>query len=105
MTVYYNGRQESIDRLDAALINLQVNVLESIISAHRAATVSPKELERARDRARDAIASGEPQEVVLEDTSSREESDPAHPIDGAGSRGPGGNCGSRPPAFFAREGE
>jgi len=98
VTAYFNGRQESIDRLDAALINLQVNVLESMISAHRAATVSPKELERARDRARDAIASGEPQEEP-EEKSSREESDPAHPIDGAGSRGPGGNCGSRPPAL------
>ena len=101
MTVYFNGRQDSIDRLDAALINLQVNVLESMISAHRAASVNPKELDRSRGNG----ASGEPQEVVLEDTSSREESDPAHPIDGAGSRGPGGNCGSRPPALFAREGE
>ena len=58
MTVYYNGRQDALDRLEAAVVNLQVNVLEGMISAHRAATVSPKELERARD----AIASGAPRE-------------------------------------------
>ena len=98
MTAYFNGRQDALARLEAAVVNLQVNVLEGMISAHRAATVSPKELERARDRARDAIASGEPQEEP-EEKSSRVEKDPAHPIDGAGSRGPGGNRGSRPPAL------
>jgi len=49
VTAYFNGRQEALDRLDAALLKLQVNVLESMISAHRAASVQPRELERARD--------------------------------------------------------
>ena len=96
MTVYFNGRQDSIDRLDAALINLQVNVLESMISAHRAASVNPKELDRSRGNG----ASGEPQEGSEE---AGKEVTGARLIDGE--RGPGGNCGSRPPAFFAREGE
>ena len=92
MTVYFNGRQDSIDRLEAALIPLQINVLESIISAHRAASVQPKELERA-SCARGNPVSREPEggsEAELEVTGARL-------IDGE--RGPGGNCGSRPPAL------
>ena len=98
MTVYFNGRQDALDRLEAAVVNLQVNVLEGMISAHRAATVSPKELERA-SCARGNPVSREPEggsEAELEVTGARL-------IDGE--RGPGGNCGSRPPALFAREGE
>ena len=59
MTVYYNGRQDALDRLEAAVVNLQVNVLESMISAHRAASVQPRELERARGNS----APGEPAEA------------------------------------------
>ena len=55
----------AFEALEDALVKLHVNVLESRISAYKAASVNPKELERCRT-SRGNGASGEVEEVSEE---------------------------------------